>query len=588
MSIFKKLLFLLNPYERKSSVLLLILILIMALLEMIGIASILPFMAVLTNPAIIETNVILKTMYEFLSPFGVESKQDFLFSLGIIVFILLIVSLTFKAITNYAQVRFVEMREFSLGKRLIEGYLCQPYSWFLSRHSSDLGKNILSEINTIVSNGISPMIELIANSIVAITLITLLIIVDTKIALIVSISLGGAYCFIFYVVRKYLDKIGKERLKNNQLRFMSVNEVFAAVKEVKVGGTEQTYIKNFSNSAQVFAKTMASSQVISKLPRFILEAITFGGALLIIFYIMAQTRNLSNAIPIVSLYVFSGYRLMPALQKIYVSFTKLTFVGPALDKLYSDIISLKSVNTIEDQGSLYLQKKIQLKNICYSYPNSSRTALKNIDLVIPVKSTIGLVGTTGSGKTTLVDIILGLLEAQKGTLEIDGKIINKKNVRSWQKTIGYVPQHIYLSDGTVASNIAFGLKPKNINYEIIERVSKIANLHNFVINELPQQYQTTIGERGVRLSGGQRQRIGIARALYLNPQVLVLDEATSALDGQTEKVVMDAINNLSKDITIILIAHRLNTVKNCDTIFKLQNGQVIAQGNFEDLMIKTN
>ena len=203
---------------------------------------------------------------------------------------------------------------------------------------------------------------------------------------------------------------------------------------------------------------------------------------------------------------------------------------------------------------------------------------------IPAKSTVGLIGTTGSGKTTTVDIILRLLEPQKGTLEIDGKVITKHNTRAWQKSIGYVPQNIYLSDDTVAANIAFGITPKDINQETVKKVSKIANLHDFVTHELPKQYQTIIGERGIRLSGGQRQRIGIARALYHNPQVLILDEATSSLDNLTEQAVMDAVNNLSKDITIIIVAHRLNTVKNCDIIFKFEKGQLIGQGTFDKLI----
>ena len=193
-------------------------------------------------------------------------------------------------------------------------------------------------------------------------------------------------------------------------------------------------------------------------------------------------------------------------------------------------------------------------------------------------------GATGSGKSTTVDIILGLLEPQKGTLEVDGQVITKQNSRSWQRSIGYVPQSIFLADDTVAANIAFGVEPKDINQEAVEKAAKIANLHNFVSDELPKKYQTTIGERGVRLSGGQRQRIGVARALYHNPQVLILDEATSALDNQTEQAVMDAINNLGKDITIILIAHRLNTVKNCDKIFKFQNGTIVDQGTYDELI----
>ena len=584
---FKKLIFLLTPSEQRRAGLLLIMILVMALIDTIGVASILPFMAVLTNPDIIETNLILKKMYQTSNIFGVESSQQFLFALGILVFVTLVISLIFKAITTYVQVKFIQMREYSVGKRLIQGYLHQPYSWFLNRNSAELGKNILSEVTLVIGAGLRPLIELIAKGLVAIALICLLVIADPKLALIVGLSVGGAYGIIFFIIRHYLNIIGKVRLKSNELRFKSVSEAFGASKEVKIGGLEKKYIQKFSDPAQIYAKTQASSQAINLIPRFFLEAMAFGGILLIILYMMAQSGNFNNSLPIISLYVFAGYRLMPAVQQIYVSFARLTFISPSLDKLYNDIKNLSIPNIDKDQGTLLIKNDVILKNIFYNYPNSSRTVLKNISLKISAKSSVGLVGTTGSGKTTTVDIILGLLEAQKGTLEVDGKIIDKQNCRSWQRSIGYVPQHIYLSDDTVAANIAFGVEPIDISLDAVEKASKIANLHEFVVNELDNKYQTTIGERGIRLSGGQRQRIGIARALYHNPQVLILDEATSALDNKTEKAVMDAVNNLSKDITIILIAHRLSTVKKCDKIILLENGEIKNQGKFEEL-IKVN
>ena len=584
MHTFKKLLFLLTPHERKRAVLLLVMIIIMALLDMIGVASILPFMAVLMNPGLIETNVILNTMFKNSNMFGIETSQEFLLALGILVFALLIISLAFKALTTYAQIRFVQMREYSIGKRLIEGYLHQPYTWFLSRHSADLGKTILSEVSTIIAYGISPLMELIAKGTVTIALITLLVIVDSKLSFIAGLSLGAGYLIIFYIVRKYLNRNGEERVVNNQIRFTAVSEMFGAAKEVKVGRLEKTYINSFSNSAQIFARAQASSLIISQLPRFVLEAVAFGGILLIILYNTNQTGGFNNALPVISLYVFAGYRLMPTLQQIYSSFTNLSFVGPSLNKLYDDLKSLEPFNENQDQGVLAFNKTIRLKNIYYNYPNATRTALKNISLTILAKSTVGIVGSTGSGKTTTVDIILGLLEAQKGTLEVDGVVITKKNSRAWQRSIGYVPQHVYLSDDTIAANIAFGVEPKDINQTDLLESSKVANLHNFVIDELPKQYQTIIGERGVKLSGGQRQRIGIARALYHNPQVLILDEATNALDNQTEKSVMDSINSLNKDITIILIAHRLGTVKKCDNIFLLEKGELKNKGTFEELI----
>lgn len=584
MKIPKKLFLLLNRNEKIQSILILILISIMALLETIGIASILPFMAVLTNPNLIETNLILNKMFEISYIFGVNSNQHFLFALGVFVFFMLIISQIFKIFTTYIQVRFIYMREYTLGKSVLENYLHQPYSWFLNRHSAELGKTILSEVQILVFNGMFPLMELIAKGTVTIALVILLIIVDPTLAILIGISLTGAYSIIFYFVRNYLRRNGEKRLINNQLRFKAVSEAFGAAKEVKVGGLENTYIKSFSNSSQIYAQAFASQSVISQLPRYVLEAIGFGGILLMILYMMVKTGNFNNSLPVISLYVFAGYRLLPALQQMYSAFVQLTFIEPSLDKLSNDIESLKPISKNQNEEPLSFKQSIKLKNVYYCYPNSSRNALTNTSLNIPSKSKIGLIGSTGSGKTTLVDIILGLLDPQKGHLEVDGKIITKQNTRSWQKSIGYVPQHIYLSDDTISANIAFGVESKYIDQKAVEKASKIANLHEFIINELPNNYQTNIGERGVKLSGGQRQRIGIARAIYHNPKILILDEATSALDNYTEKAVMDAINNLSKDMTIIIIAHRLNTIKMCDTIFKIDKGQVISHGTYDELI----
>jgi len=288
-----------------------------------------------------------------------------------------------------------------------------------------------------------------------------------------------------------------------------------------------------------------------------------------------------------ALYAFAGYRLMPALQQIYNNIIRIKFTIPALDTVYNDLKSLKPYSPSHNKEAIPLNKTITLKNLYFHYPNASRTALKNINFSIQARSTVGIVGATGSGKTTTVDIILGLLEPQKGTLEVDDKVIDKHNLKSWQRSIGYVPQQIFLSDDSVAANIAFGTDLKDINQEAVEYAAKIANLHEFVINELPSKYQTTVGERGIRLSGGQRQRIGIARALYHNPQILILDEATSALDNLTERAVMDAVQTLRKNLTIILIAHRLSTVRNCDNILLLEKGEIKEQGTFEEL-IKNN
>jgi ABC-type multidrug transport system fused ATPase/permease subunit len=365
---------------------------------------------------------------------------------------------------------------------------------------------------------------------------------------------------------------------------VAVSEAFSAAKEVKIGSLESAYIKRFDEPAELYAKHQSASLAIVSLPRFALEAIAFGGMMLIVLYLMLQGASFTDALPVISLYAFAGYRLVPAAQQIYGAISQLRIMGPVIDALYTEMTVLKISSVINASSNpIILNQSIALNNIHYTYPNADHPALDGISITIPAQRVIGLVGSTGCGKTTTVDLILGLLEPQQGTLCVDGEVVNRANIREWQKSIGYVPQQIYLSDDTVASNIAFGIDESDINQDAVARAAKIANLHDFVINDLPNGYETRVGERGVRLSGGQRQRIGIARALYHNPQVLILDEATSALDNLTEFAVMEAINKLRHDITIILIAHRLSTVRECDQIYLMEKGKVIAQGSYDQL-----
>ena len=579
----KKLLYLLTRYEKRRAILLLCMILIVAFLEMIGVASIMPFMAVLTSPELIQTNPIINNLFNFSKKFGVETNNQFLFALGISVFLLLVFSISFKALTNYASLRFTFMRQYSLGKRLIEGYLHQPFSWFLNRNSADLGKNIISEVGHIVNQALNPSLNLIQNILITLAILIILISVNLKIALIVGFTLALVYGIIYFFTRSLVFKIGKERLKASESLFISVSEAFGAIKEIKVSGSEKNFINRYSYPAKNLAKSQALLGLISTLPRFALEAIAFGGIILVILYFIAQSGNFNDIIPIIALYVFAGYRLMPAIQSIYRSAAQIRYAKPSLDSLYKDLKNLKSTISANSENRLQLKKNISLKNIFYQYPNSKKLVLNDLNLNISASSKIGIVGATGSGKTTIVDIILGLLEFQKGRFEIDGKLIEKNNMRSWQNSIGYVPQNIFLSDDTVLANIAFGIEKNEINQNSVESAAKIASLHEFVVNELPEKYQTYIGEKGIRLSGGQRQRIGIARALYHKPKLLILDEATSSLDNLTEQDVMDAVHNMGKDLTVIMIAHRLSTVKECDSIVVLEKGEIKHQGTFQEL-----
>lgn len=584
MKIFKKLFFLLTTKERKKFRLLLALIFLVALLDIIGIASIMPFITVLTNPDLINSNFILNQIFEFSKIFGVKNNYHFFFLLGFSVFFLLVLSLLTKGITLYYQYHFIYHLEKNLGKRLLESYLNQQYSWFLNQHSANLGKNILSEIQMIISTAIRPTIELISKGLIVILIISLLLVVDFKLTLLATLTLGSSYMIFFLILKKYLNKIGEKRLKSNELRFVVTDEVFGAIKEVKLAGLEKLFINLFVQSAQNYAKSLTSFQTISQVPRFFLEGIVFGGLLLIVLFLMERSNNFINIIPILSLYIFAGYRLMPALQQIYFSVSNIKFAQPSIEKLFFEENLHAHTKPHKDQEKLFFSKSIRLKNINYTYPNSSNKSLININLSIPAKSIIGITGATGSGKSTLVDIFSGLLKAQKGSLIVDEKEIMEENLRSWQNSIGYVTQNIFLFDDSIAANIAFTQDPDNIDEQKVKEVSKIANLHNFVFNELPEKYQTRVGERGVRLSGGQLQRIGIARAMYNKPSVLILDEATSALDVHTERLVMDSINNIREKITIIIIAHRLNTLKNCEKIFLLQKGEIIRAGSYQEII----
>lgn len=583
MNTLKKLTYLLSRKDRKKAIILLFFVLVMAFFEMMGVVSILPFIAVLTNPEVIETNKVLISIFNFSKSFGVETNTEFIFFLGIVVMIMLLVSLSFKSITIFYQLRFTSMCQYRIAKYLLKNYLSQPYSWILNRHSADLGKTILSEVGVVITKGLKPVVTLITQTVITLALVSMLAVVNLKLTIIIGLTFGVSYFTIYWSIRGLLNKIGKERLKANELRFKTIIEAFGAFKLLKITNLEKTIVTKFSNFAKIFARHQASAQILSQIPRYALEAVAFGGILLVVLFYMKQTGEFNEIVPIIALYAFAGYRLMPALQHIYSNFTHLRTVGPSLDKMYNDLKNLRKIQPIKNQKVVSFNKSISLKNIYYNYPNSIKKSLENISLDISARSTVGIVGITGSGKTTLVDIILSLLQPQKGILRVDDLEINQENNQNWQKLIGYVPQDIYLLDESIMANIAFGIDKEKVSQKSVEYAAKIANLHNFILNELPLKYETKIGEKGVRLSGGQRQRIGIARALYHNPKVLILDEATSSLDDITEKTIMNEVNELRKDITIIMIAHRLSTVKKCDKIYILEDGRVKNQGSFEKL-----
>lgn len=582
LEIFYKILDLLSPREKRNGGLLLAMILVMALLDAVGVASIMPFIAVMANPGVVESNPKFAAVYGY---FEFSSPDGFLFVLGVGVFLLLLLSIGFKALTTWALLRYTHMREYSLGIRLVSGYLHQPYEWFLGRHSADLGKAVLSEVQEVVNGALIPLVQMLAQGTVVLALLMLLILADPMLALSIGGVLGVGYGGIYALLRRRITRMGIERELANNDRFKTLAEAFGGIKEVKVGGLEDVLIRRYNGPAKRVARSITSVQLAKQMPRFILEALAFGGMLLVVLYLMKIHGRLDQAMPIIALYALGSYKLLPALQQVYVHLSTLRFAKPALDKLHADIVGKSTGGEVHPTSApLTVEKDILLRGIAYRYPGNTKPALDGLDLRIPACSTVGLVGPTGSGKTTTVDILLGLLEPSAGGLEVDGQPVDAVNRQSWQRLLGYVPQQIFLIDDSITANIAFGVPREAVNGAAVERAARVANLHDFIMNDLSDGYATQVGERGVRLSGGQRQRIGIARALYHAPRVLVLDEATSALDNLTEQAVMEAVRHLGHDITVIMIAHRLSTVRECDCIYVLDKGRISARGTYAELL----
>jgi len=567
--------------------------LLMGFVSTLGIASIMPFMAVVANPDVVHENRWLAWAYE---AGGFDTPNQFLFALGFLTLGIIAASNGISALTTWLVARFTHSLNFDLSRKLLEKYLSQSYAFYLGRNSSRLAKNVLAEVNAVVNGIISPVVQLFAKCITTILILALLLYVDVVLAVIVAVVLGVLYGSVYLLVRSKQTELGRRKVEANSQRYKAAHEAFGGIKDVKVLGREAHFVRAFSVPAYRYARTNASNSIISSIPRYALETIAFGGILIIVLYLIQVYRDLGQVLPIISLYAFAAYRLMPAFQGILSSLTRMRFNLAPLDDLYSDLVGDRLEHQREScvladsanheheaVGKIEFENEIVLDRVSFSYPATDRPALGNISLTIPKNTTVGLIGQTGAGKTTLVDILLGLYEPTSGIMSIDGKALNRDDLISWRRRIGYVPQQIFLGDNDITRNIAFGIPEREIDLGAVERAARTAHIHEFV-ESLPDGYGTRVGERGVRLSGGQRQRVGIARALYHNPDVLVMDEATSALDNLTEDAVMDAIRELSGKKTMVLIAHRLSTVENCDCIVMLEDGQVVASGRYGELL----
>jgi ABC-type multidrug transport system fused ATPase/permease subunit len=586
---YRLLLAMMTPRERRKFWILVALTFVLSVVEAASVLSILPFLQVVANPGLIETNRVYAWLYD---TFGFSSAQEFLIWTGGAVFAVTLLGLVTRIVAMWITTRFALMRSYSFSSRLMTSYLHQPYTWFLSRHTANLGSAILTEVNDVVYRSLLPAVQVIPKLFTSLLLILALCLLEPVVAIGSALVVIVFYAVVYLTIRQVLLRIGETVRDANRERYHAVQESMGGVKELKVIGLEDVYLARFRKSAYRMARVQTTGEILGRTPRFLLEGIAFGGMILLVMVLLMQRGgDLGAIVPTLAVIAAAGLRLIPALQQSYELFSTMRQGTATLVTMHRDMTGLDR-GTVEAKSRSEsvpvrpLTRRLELENISFSYPGTDRSALRGLNLAIEANATVGIVGGTGAGKTTLVDIMLGLLEPAEGVMRVDGEPITPVNRRAWQKTLGYVPQTIFLADGTIAENIALGQSPDRIDRAAVERAARVAALHDFIMSELPQGYDTQVGERGVRLSGGQRQRVGIARALYHDPTMLILDEATSALDNLTERSVMDAVHTMTGQKTIVMIAHRLSTVRNCDRIFLLRDGRVAASGRFEDLVTR--
>jgi ABC-type multidrug transport system fused ATPase/permease subunit len=568
--------------ELRHGMFILLLAMLVSLLEIVGIASMMPFFALIGNPQSISTNGILSFLY---ASFGFETYSSFIMFIGIAVIGVIAFSNFVKGISAHYTNLFTGTLRQSLQSRLLKSYVYQPYKYFLGKNTSELNKIIWSDIEFVIGYGVTPLFQMFSNIILLFLAIILISLVQLKVALSIML-LVSSFALIFWLyLRNRSQNTAERRGEAAKHSYIVLNEVLGGIKDVKVYQRENNFIEKFNKNNKIYANLWAKSTTVAQLPKFVLETVAFSlliGVTLIMLYTL---KDIGALLPVLGVYAFAAYKIIPAIQIIFQGVSSLKQGWPSVQIIQHD---LQSTETKEDFKSLKTElpfsNSIKLNSIVYRYPNSDRKILDGLDLTINCNSTVGIVGGTGAGKTTLVDLLLGLHEPESGTISVDSRVICHENIHAWKNMIGYVPQTIFLTDATITENIAFGLGFEEIDFDNVKRASKLASLDEFIMNDLPDQYNTIVGERGVRLSGGQRQRLGIARALYRNPKVLILDEATSSLDNITETYIIKALDNIKGSCTIIIIAHRFTTIQKCDNIIILKDGQIVDEGIYNELI----
>lgn len=586
-STFSKFLYLFNRREKLQILVLLILILVGALLETFVVGLIYPFISVLKRPEIIHEHWMSSWVYRVMRA-GSDKEFIVWIAAGLIgVYLLKNVYLVFLA---YTQSRFIFNKQRKFSRRFFTFYLHQPYTFHLQRNAAELLNKINSVVPSLFSSFLLFALMFVIETITTISILGLLILIKPLPA-IITVSILGTFTFAFYrILRKKIGELGKLSQHYSEKMIQWINQGLGGLKETKVLGREEFFINTFDRNSKGLVRVQLFMHVINQLPRSFLETICMISMLLIMLLIIVQNKEIQSIIPTLSIFAMAAFRIIPSMNRIFAATAVLRYNSYSIEVVYNDLVSFNKDITTNDVAKrsdtaetvIVFNKVIELKNVYYKYPNANRLALNDISIKIPQHYSVGFVGPSGAGKTTLVDIILGLLTPTQGKMLVDGKDI-QDNLASWQRRIGYIPQNIYLSDDTIRCNIAFGLPDERIDEEKVWSALESAQLEELV-NSFSDKINTFIGERGIRLSGGQRQRIGIARALYHNPEVLVMDEGTASLDNETEREVMKAMRRLSGKKTLIIIAHRLSTVKNCDLLYFVSDGKIMGCGKYDDLL----
>jgi ABC-type multidrug transport system, ATPase and permease components len=573
----RRVLFLARPYGRAKLGAVFLLSLAQAFFQVIGITSIFPFLAIAADPERIRRS---HFGMRFLNLFPPMENRQLLLIAGLIAIVALLASNAVNLLAEYSRTRYSQNFGHWLRVRLLSQIASQPYAYFLQRNSGDLLKKILGDVTNYTNGVLLPLLDTVARVLTAGLLLVTLFLVQPVIALSAAIGLGGFYVIAFRLLAQKRREVDENLRVSVAGFFREAHQMLGGIKPVKVHRAEEHFLSRFASHSAVVARMNARLPIFANSARYLVEPMAFGGLVVAVLLLAARGRDFSDILPNLGVMALAGYRLLPSLQLLYAQLTQISSMRHTVDEVYDEFVVAEASRSILPAiiADRFAQatpfrwcQAIALRQVSFSYPGISRAALNGLSLTIPKNTCLGVIGPTGSGKSTFVDLLLGLYQPTAGEILIDGRLLTPTLVPSWQASIGYVPQDIFLTDDTIARNVAFGLPDNEINPARLREACAMAQLLDFIEAELPDGFDTNVGERGIRLSGGQRQRIGLARALYCRPSLLILDEATSALDVATESKLLEALRTLSGKLTMVVAAHRLSAVAKCDQLIDLRS-----------------